>query len=89
MLELIERAPQEPRSTTSTEMTPEELKEAGPAGMDYELDVLKAHPEWIDRCHELGLKVNAWTVNEADDPQWCIYHKLDFITTNDPNCCSH
>lgn len=27
--------------------------------MDYELDVLKSNPEWIDRCHELGLKVNA------------------------------
>ncbi len=85
MLELIERAPAgTPVYYLNGEMTPEELKEAGAAGMDYELDVLKAHPEWIDRCHELGLKVNAWTVNEADDLQWCIYHKLDFITTNYP-----
>ena len=64
--------------------TPQQLKEEGCAGLDYSLAVMKKHPEWIEQCHSLGLKVNIWTVNRRDDLQWCIDHGADFITTNDP-----
>ncbi len=65
-------------------MTPQELKEAGEAGPDYHISVFQTHPEWIDQCHELGMRVNAWTVNDPDLMQWCIDRGIDFITTNAP-----
>lgn len=63
---------------------PQQIKESGGAGIDYHLGVLKQHPEWIDECHDLGLLVNAWTIDKPDDMKWCIEHNVDFITTNEP-----
>lgn len=66
------------------DMTPAELKAVGAAGLDYSMRVMRAHPEWIKEAHELGLKVNIWTVNNEEDMQWCIDNGADFITTNKP-----
>ena len=30
------------------------------------------------------MKVNVWTVNRAEDMEWLIEHKVDYITTNEP-----
>ena len=65
------------------DLSPKELKEIGCAGADYHLGVFKKHPEWIE-LHKLGMKVNVWTVNKAEDMQWLIDRKVDFITTNEP-----
>lgn len=67
------------------DLSPRELKEIGCAGPDYHYSVFRKHPEWIQQSHDLGMKVNAWTVNKADDMQWLIDRKVDFITTNEPN----
>ena len=56
----------------------------GCAGPDYHYTVFRKHPEWIQECHDLGMKVNAWTVNKTDDMKWLIDRKVDFITTNEP-----
>lgn len=66
------------------DLSPKELKEWGCAGPDYHLSVFKKHPEWIKECHDLGMKVNAWTVNDAKDMEWLIGEGVDFITTNEP-----
>lgn len=66
------------------EKTPQELHRMGAAGMDYNLSILKKHPEWIKECHDLGMKVNVWTVNKEEDMKWCIEQGIDFITTNEP-----
>ena len=66
------------------DLSPKELKEWGCAGPDYHFSVFKKHPEWIKESHDLGMKVNAWTVNEAKDMKWLIGHGVDFITTNEP-----
>ena len=66
------------------EKTPQELHALGAAGMDYHYSVLKKHPDWIKECHDLGMKVNAWTVNKEEDMKWCIDNNVDFITTNEP-----
>lgn len=66
------------------ELSPKELKELGAAGPDYHISVFKKHPEWIKECHDLGLKVNVWTVNKSEDMRWCIDNNVDFITTNEP-----
>lgn len=65
-------------------LSPKELKELGCAGPDYHYTVFRKHPEWIRECHDLGMKVNAWTVNKTDDMKWLIDRKVDFITTNEP-----
>ena len=59
----------------------------GCAGPDYHFSVFKKHPEWIKECHDLGMKVNAWTVNDAKDMEWLISQGVDFITTNEPVPC--
>ena len=60
------------------------MKAWGCAGPDYHFSVFQKHPEWIKECHDLGMKVNAWTVNEAKDMEWLISQGVDFITTNEP-----
>lgn len=65
-------------------LTPKELKEMGCAGPDYHLNVFQKHPKWIKECHDLGMKVNVWTVNKASDMKWLIERNVDFITTNEP-----
>ena len=66
------------------ELSPKELKDLGAAGLDYHMGVIKKHPEWIKEAHDLGLKVNVWTVDKAEDMKWLIDQKVDFITTNEP-----
>ena len=85
MLDFIAMAPEGTRVYYLTgDMNPKELKEAGAAGLDYSLGTMRAHPEWFDQAHELGLEVNVWTVNDAGDMQWCIDKGADLITTNEP-----
>lgn len=64
--------------------TPGQIKFSKGAGIDYSLKVMKKHPEWIKDCHNKGLEVNVWTVNEPEDMQWCIEQGVDYITTNEP-----
>lgn len=66
------------------DLSPKELKEIGCAGPDYHISIYKNHPEWIKECHKLGMKVNAWTVDNPNDMKWLISQRVDFITTNEP-----
>ncbi len=87
MKELIKRAPAGTEVYyLNGELTPEQLKEMGAAGMDYNSSVVLKHRDWVDQCHQLGLNVNVWTV---DDKQAALLDMLldmdiDFITTNTP-----
>lgn len=63
---------------------PCQIKYAKGAGIDYSLKVMKSHPGWIKECHDKGLEVNVWTVNDPADMQWCIDQGVDYITTNEP-----
>lgn len=82
--ELIRLAPEARVAYLNGDKTPAELKELGYTGLDYEDRVLKAHEDWIDAAHLLGLTVNVWTVNDEDDLRYFIDRKADFITTNEP-----
>jgi len=64
--------------------SPEELAEDGLYGLDYHLGVLQSKADWISTAHQKNLTVNVWTVNKADDMDWMLEHKVDFITTNEP-----
>ena len=63
---------------------PKTVKAKGLAGIDYEQKVLAMHPEWIKECHDLGLVVNVWTVNDLNTINQFIKAGVDFITTNAP-----
>lgn len=83
--EFIRLAPQgTPVYYLEGDLSPKKLKEWGCAGPDYHFSVFRKHPEWIEECHDLGMKVNAWTVNDTKDMKWLISRGIDFITTNEP-----
>ena len=65
------------------ELPPQELKNIGSAGPDYNINVFRRHTDWIDECHDFGLKANVWTVDKVEDMEEFI-GKADFITTDDP-----
>ena len=63
---------------------PKTIKAKGLSGIDYEQKVMALHPEWIKECHDLGLVVNVWTVNDLNTINQFIKAGVDFITTNAP-----
>ena len=65
-------------------LTPKELSQRGYAGLDYNIDVMRAHPEWFNEARELGLSVNVWTLNNETDMRWAIDQGADYITTEEP-----
>jgi hypothetical protein len=66
------------------DLTPQILSKMGMTGMDYHFNVFTKRPEWVKEAHELGLKVNTWTVNQPEDIKKMIDLKVDFITTDEP-----
>lgn len=83
--ELVKYAPRGTQiAYLNGELPPAKCKELGYTGIDYNIHVLKKHPEWIKQSHELGLTVNVWTVNDTATLQWCIDQGVDYITTDNP-----
>lgn len=67
------------------DLSPEEVKRQGWTGIDYNQDVFKKNPGWIDEAKRLGLEVNVWTVDGEQDLKLHAGMKgIDLITTNDP-----
>ena len=66
------------------DLAPDVMKKIGAAGIDYHFSVIDKHPEWVKSSHDLGLKVNVWTVNKPEDIQRMIDLKVDYITTDEP-----
>ena len=50
----------------------------------FDLDIYYrlASPDFIKACHEKGIKVNVWTVDEIPDAEALIEAGIDFITSN-------
>ena len=66
------------------DLAPKKLKALGLAGADYHYNVIYKNPEWVKQAHDLGLKVNVWTVDKIEDMKKLIDMGVDFITTNEP-----
>ncbi len=83
-LHLLKRMPKAHVQYLNGDKTPDQLKEAGIRGMDYNFNVFKKHPEWITRAKELGIVLNVWTVNDLTMMQGFLDQGFDLITTNEP-----
>lgn len=77
-------APNAPVFYLNGDLSPQELAEMGLNGFDYHVKVMYQKPEWVKEAHELGQKVNVWTVNKPEDIQYMIDLKVDYITTDEP-----
>lgn len=64
--------------------TPQELKDEGFFGFDYNIKKVKENPQWIREAHDLGLTVNVWTVNNEEDMKWLLDQNVEFISTDEP-----
>lgn len=64
--------------------SPSQLKADGIRGADYHYSVFRKHPDWIAQAKELGVDLNAWTVNDVENMQWLLANHFEFITTNEP-----
>ena len=83
--EVVKYAPKKTKiAYLNGDLTPQQCKENGYTGIDYNFGTMKKPPEWIQHSHDLGLTVNIWTVNNTNDLQWCIDNKADYITTDNP-----
>ena len=62
----------------------DECARKGYTGIDLHYSAYLSDPSLVTRAHELGLEVNAWTVNEEDIIRQMIDLGVDIITTDVP-----
>lgn len=68
------------------DLSPKQVKELGLTGIDYHMNVLRKHPEWLKEAKKLGVEVNVWTVNGKEAlAEFAHMEGVDLITTNDPH----
>jgi glycerophosphoryl diester phosphodiesterase len=83
--EVVKYAPKKTKiAYLNGDLTPQQCKDNGYTGIDYNIGVMQKNPEWIKQSQALGLTVNVWTVNDTERIQWCIDQKVDYITTDNP-----
>lgn len=83
MQKLAEIAPKAHIAYLKGDKSLEELKAAKMSGADYHYSVYQKG-EWFNKAKELGLTINAWTVNTVPEMKWLLDNKVEFITTNEP-----
>jgi glycerophosphoryl diester phosphodiesterase len=53
---------------------------AGPS-----MEIVRAHPRYVERAHRRGARVHVWTVDEPADVELCVELGVDAIITNRPS----
>ena len=48
------------------DLAPNAVKKLGLDGFDYDYEILLEHLDWIAEARKIGLKTNAWTVDDAE-----------------------
>ena len=85
--QLAKLTPESEIAYLNGDVTPAELMKKGINGIDYNQKVLMNHPEWVEEAHQLGMKVNVWTVNKEEAMEQFMDMKVDYITTDQPLEC--
>ncbi|AKP53943.1 Glycerophosphoryl diester phosphodiesterase [Cyclobacterium amurskyense] len=83
-LKVIELDPNANVAYLRGDKTPQELKDDGFFGFDYNIKKVKENPHWIKEAQDLNMTVNVWTVNNEEDMKWLLDQDVDFITTDEP-----
>lgn len=83
--ELIRLAPEMPVFYLNGDLSPEEVKTLGFAGIDYHYEVMRKNPGWFKEAKQLGLLINVWTVNDPEIIKEMAGQGVDFITTDVPS----
>jgi glycerophosphoryl diester phosphodiesterase len=58
---------------------PKRIDIAGPS-----LELLKAHPDFVERLHEMGNRVHVWTVDSPEDIAFVLDLGVDAVISNQP-----
>jgi len=59
-----------------------------PTGVSYagpSLEIVTAHPEYVDRAHKHGHQVHVWTVNAEEDVRRCREIGVDVVISDRPD----
>ena len=64
--------------------TPKAYAKKGINGVDYHYKMFAINPDYVTTAHELGMSVNAWTVDKEADIKDMIKLGVDAITSNEP-----
>lgn len=81
---VIELDPQAKVYYLNGDITPAQAKQDGFYGLDYHFQLYRKNPTWIKEAHDLGLVVNAWTVNTSEEMNHLLDQDVEFITTDEP-----
>ncbi len=79
-----ELSPEAAVSYLNGDKTPEQLAADHLNGFDYHYSVLRKNENWMQDASQRKLTTNVWTVNSETDLRWFLDHKVDYITTNEP-----
>lgn len=60
------------------------IKDDNMWGIDFNGKMFKENVNLIKEAHDLGLTVNAWTINDLEDMKSLLNGGIDLITTNEP-----
>lgn len=82
--QLVRLTPKSEIAYLKSDIAPKDVKAKGANGIDYHYKAFEKHPEWVKEAHELGMKVNVWTVNNEKDMKKMIDLNVDYITTDQP-----
>ena len=82
--ELAKRCPGYTVQYLEGDKSPAQVFASGISGIDYHYSCFQKHPEWVKEAHDLGMSVNAWTVDRPDDIRAMRDLGVDQITTNEP-----
>ncbi len=48
------------------------------------IEILRAHPRYVERAHQFGNRVHVWTVNRPADVELCLSLGVDALITDRP-----
>lgn len=84
LVRILELDPTAKTAFLDKNLSLEQLKESKMWGIDFNLSLFKADADLVKKAHNLGLNVNVWTVNAAEDLKLMLDSGVDYITTNEP-----
>ena len=63
---------------------PEKVNADGVNRIDYQFSKFNTHNKWVKEAQDLGMTVNAWTVNKENNMEQMFNLGVNFLTTDNP-----